>query len=608
MLAQTLICARRTAHFGRLSAHPISHKFTDSGKHRRPKSPGNFAQTDSWTDETPNRERMNAQPRKDQLHDSPDPLGSHVRRPIGTVGISRRDLLKGTGGFVLTTGLIGLPVVASAATRTTVRTNSQPGGTLRVGVVGSANDIIDGQKSLAKPDQARLIAGFETLLTFDETFAPTTRYGLAQSVTQKSLSKYVIRLKPSITFHNKSPLNAESVKYSLQRLVNKQLALPSLKALVDFLPATDAGYRKIDDLTLEVTLLRPLVGFQSVLATYSNAMVPLGYKTGGSGTGPYMLQSFTPGRESIHVRNPNYRTKGKPTFDQIKIIDYTDKTSLTKALRSGQVDCAVDIALSDVAPLKATPGIKINEVVGGAWLCICMDATKAPFDNPKVRQALRLIIDRKQILDRALQGHGVVANDLFGYVDPHFNANKFPQRTQNIPKALALLKQAGFSAEKPLEFELPAPNDTGGLIPLAQAFAQHCKLTNGVVKVTAKSMDSTYWDTAYVNTPIYTSFWSPRPYLAQIGATQGYTECRYEQANPVYQALYLKAVSEPDETKRVALIKQLQKLDYNEGAYIIPVFNAFADAYNERLHGIVQRPSQLNLDSFGRGFQELSFK
>ncbi len=519
-------------------------------------------------------------------------------------GVSRRNLLKAGGGFVVAAGIIGgFPDMAMAAT-----TAKKKGGTLRVGVVGSTNDIIDGQKIVAKADQARLVAGFETLLAFDENFSPVNTYGLAESVTAKSLTQYVIKLRKGVTFHNKKPLNAEAVIFSMQRLVDEKLALPSYKALKDFIDPSPAGLKKIDALTVEVNLLKPLVDFKSTLAGYTNTIVPVGYTTGGSGTGPYVLKSFTPGRESVHVKNPNYWKKGKPTFDEVRIIDFADKAALVNALRSKQIDAAVDIALTDIDPLKATPGIKVTEVAGGAWLTIVMMADKAPFDNPKVRQAMRLLIDRKQILDRALGGHGKIGNDLFGYIDENFNANKYPQRNQDIAKALDLLKQAGYSKEKPLEVELAAPDDTGGLIPMAQAFAEQAKATDGVVKITAKAMDSTYWDTVYTKVGMYTSYWSPRAYLAQIAATAGFGETNYEKANPAYADLYAKATGEPDDAKRKELIKQLQKFDYEEGCYIIPVFNSFADAFSDKLQGVVERPSQLNLDYYGRGFQDLSLK
>ena len=128
-----------------------------------------------------------------------------------------------------------------------------------------------------------------------------------------------------------------------------------------------------------------------------------------------------------------------------------------------------------------------------------------------------------------------------------------------------------------------------------------------MLKVTAKPMDAAYWKTTYALVPFYTSFWSPREYLPQIAATAGYGETLYEKSNPQYQELYLKASGEPDEAKRLEIVKQLQKFDYEDGAYIIPVFNAFADGFKTKLKGVVNRPGQLNLDYYGRGYQDLAF-
>ena len=531
-------------------------------------------------------------------------LDDQADQPTG--GITRRDLLKGAGMFAITTGLLGgIPLTASAAT---VASKPKKGGTLRVGVVGSTNDLFDGQTIVAKADQARLVSGFETLLAFDETFKPSNKYGLAQTVEAKSLTQYVITLKKGIKFNNGKPVTADDVVYSFQRLLDAKLGLPSYKALKDFIDP--AQVVKTGPLTVTINLMKPSVDFKSTLCAYTNTIVPVGYTREGPqvGTGPYKVTSFTPGRESRHVRNTFYWQKGKPYFDQVIIQDFADKPALVNALRSGQIDAAIDIALTDIGPLSTTPGIKVNEVAGGAWLTIVMMTDKAPFNDPKVRQAMRLVINRQEILDRALQGHGKIGNDLFGFIDQSYNANKFPQRTQDVAKAVALLTAAGYSKDKPLEVDLPAPDDTGGLIPMAQAFAEQAKATGGILKVNAKAMDSAYWDTTYAQVPLYTSYWSPRAYLAQIGATAGYAETNYEKTNAQYQALYVQATGEPDDAKRLAIIKQLQQFDYDDGAYIIPVFNSFADAYVDKLQGVVNRPGQLNLDYYGRGFQDLWFK
>jgi peptide/nickel transport system substrate-binding protein len=522
---------------------------------------------------------------------------------LGGGGVTRRELLKGAGLVAVSTGLFaGMPITAMAAAA-----KPKKGGILRVGVVGSTNDILDGQAIVAKADQARLMAGFETLLEFDQNFAPENKYGLADLVDVKSTTQAVVRLKKGITFHNGKPVTADDLLYSWQRLLDAKLALPSYKALTEFMDP--AQNRKIDKYTVEFNLKKGTADFKSLLAGYTLTVVPQGYTREGPqiGTGPYKVASFTPGRESHHVRNKNYWKPGKPYFDEIFIQDFADKTALVNALLSGQVDAAVDIPLTAIDQVKGASGYAVNEVSGGAWLCMAMMTDRAPFNDARVRQAMRLVANRPEILARALQGHGEIGNDLFGKIDQFYNANKYPQRVQDIAKAVSLLNAAGYTKDKPLEVDLPAPDDTGGLIPMAQAYAEQAKATGGVLKVTAKAMDSAYWDSTYAKVPFYTSYWSPRAYLAQIGATAGYGETLYEKTVPAYNDLYVQASGEADSAKRLALVKQLQKMDYEDGAYIIPVFNSFADAYKTKVKGIVNRPGQLNLDYYGRGFQDLYF-
>ena len=521
---------------------------------------------------------------------------------IGGGGVTRRELLKGAGLMAVTTGLFaGLPTTSLAATK------AKKGGQFRLGVVGSTNDILDGQSIVAKADQARLMAGFETLLAFDSDFTPQKKYGLADFVDVKSTTQTVVRLKKGITFHDGKTVTADDLLYSWERLLDAKLALPSYKALTEFMDP--AQNRKIDKYTVEFNLKKPTVGFKNTLAGYTLTVVPKGYTREGKqiGTGPYKVASFTPGRESRHVRNKNYWKVGRPYFDEVIIQDFADKTALVNALLSGQIDAAVDIPLTSIDQIKANSDFGVNEVSGGAWLCMAMMTDRAPFNDARVRQAMRLVVNRPEILNRALQGHGEIGNDLFGRIDQFYNANKYPQRVQDIAKATSLLQAAGYSTSKPLEIDLPAPDDTGGLIPMAQAFAEQAKALGGILKVTAKAMDSAYWDTTYAKVPFYTSYWSPRAYLAQIGATAGYGETLYEKTNTAYNDLYLQASGEGDDAKRLAIVKQLQKFDYEDGAYIIPVFNAFADAYKTKVKGIVQRPSQLNLDYYGRGYQDLYF-
>ena len=166
-----------------------------------------------------------------------------------TSGVSRRQFIKGVGLVSISTGLLaGLPLTSVGA----ATAKAKKGGTLRVGVVGSTNDIIDGQAIVNKADQARLMTGWETLMTVDENFAPQLAYGLAESVNVLSPTKAVVKLRKGIKFSNGKPVTADDVIYSWQRLLDPKLALPTYKAAKEFFDPS--LIKKVDSRTIEFNL------------------------------------------------------------------------------------------------------------------------------------------------------------------------------------------------------------------------------------------------------------------------------------------------------------------------------------------------------------------
>src|SRR5262249_5332522 len=104
------------------------------------------------------------------------------------------------------------------------------GGNFRLGVTGGGSkDIMDGQNIITKPDQARLMHAFETLLLFDENYQLTNN-GLAESVTQDNPKQYTIRLRQGIEFQNGKTMTADDVIYSFQRIGTKKYGLTGYAA------------------------------------------------------------------------------------------------------------------------------------------------------------------------------------------------------------------------------------------------------------------------------------------------------------------------------------------------------------------------------------------
>src|SRR5260221_8943875 len=257
--------------------------------------------------------------------------------------ISRRQLIGGAAGLAAVGGLAAACGGSSGGTGTGGGGGGggtpKRSGNFRLGVTGGGSkDIMDGQNIITKPDQARLITAFETLLLFDDNYQLTTN-GLAESVTADNPKQYTIKLKKGIEFSNGKTLTADDVLYSFQRIGTKAYGLTGYAATATM---DIAGMTKLDTHTVRLPLKTPDATIPQTLASYTFNVVPVGYKGYPApqiGTGAYKLKSFTPGQQSVHVRNPNYwRGGGRPHLHPVTIIDFTHSTAPVNGLLSGQID------------------------------------------------------------------------------------------------------------------------------------------------------------------------------------------------------------------------------------------------------------------------------
>jgi peptide/nickel transport system substrate-binding protein len=527
-------------------------------------------------------------------------------RPSGLGGriLTRREALIGAGVLAGGMTLAGVLAACGAATGTNTTSGTpKRGGNFRLGVTGGgAKDMIDGQNIVTKPDQARLVAGYETLLTYDENYNLTTD-GLAESVTQDAPDKVTIRLKQGITFHDGKALTSDDLVYTFQRLFDPTQGLFGAAGMGSVDPN---NITKVDARTIRLNLKQADSTIPDQLGQYYNGVVPVGYTRTGTqnGTGPYKVQSFTPGQQSVHVRNPNYWRSGQPYFDMVTVIDFPDPSAQVNALLAGQLDAITDIPFAQVSVVGAHPGLAVLESPGGGWLPLCMAIDMDPFTDVRVRQAFRLMADRQAIVTQVLSGHGRVANDLYSPFDEGF-ASDLPQRHQDFAMAKSLLKAAGKDG---MTVDLHTTDGAAGMVDVANVFANQAKGAGVTVNV---KNDPNYYGDAYLKLAFSVDFWGTRNYLPQVAngsiPTAPYNECHWPPASSNYLSLYHQALGEVDKTKRIALKHQMQQLEYDQGGYIIPFFNNLVDAYSTKVSGFVASKGTLNLDSFGHGFRTIWF-
>lgn len=521
-----------------------------------------------------------------------------------SASVSRRQFVVGAAGAAM----FGLSACGGPGESTDQATTGTPkrGGNFRLGVTGGgAKDLFDGQNITTKPDQARLVSAFETLLLFDDEYQ-LTNDGLAESVEADSPTQYTIRLRQGIEFQDGKTMTADDVIYSLQRIGTEGNKLTGFAATATM---DIAGLKKMDEYTVRLPLKTADSTIPQTLASYTFGIVPVGYETYPSpqiGTGPYKLKSFTPGQESISERNPNYWRSGQPYFDTVTITDFADSTAQVNALLGGQIDAMTDLPASQVQVLESR-GLKSLISKTGGWVPLCMAIDMPPFDDNRVRQAMRLIVDREAMIQQIVSGYGFLANDLYAPFDEGYNET-LPQRTQDIDQAKSLLAAAG---QEGLTVDLHTTNGASGMVPLATVFASQAKEAGVTVNV---KNDPNYYGDDYLKLAFSVDFWGTRGYLNQVQQgslpSSPYNETHWppksgEGSN--FESLYQQALAATDDAKRIEIEHEMQRLEYELGGYIIPFFGSLIDGYSPEVQGFSPSKGTLNLTTFGHGYRTIWF-
>jgi peptide/nickel transport system substrate-binding protein len=371
-----------------------------------------------------------------------------------------------------------------------------------------------------------------------------------------------------------------------------------------------AGVKKLDQYTVRLPLKSADSTVPQTLAGYTFGIVPVGYKAFPHpqiGTGAYKLKSFTPGQQSVHERNPNYwRGGGEPWFDSVTITDFTDSTAQVNALLGNDIDAMTDLPASQVTSAQAQGKKALISKTGG-WLPLCMAIDMPPFDDNRVREAFRLLVNRPAMIEQVASGYGFVGNDLYAPFDAGYDSS-LPQRVQDIDKAKSLLKAAG---QLNTTFDLHTTNGAAGMVETASVFASQAQAAG--IKINVQN-DPNYYGSSYLKLAFSIDFWGTRGYLNQV--QQGslpnspYNETHWPpKSGPGsnFGSLYSQALAATSASSRIEIEHEMQTLEYNYGGYIIPFFGDLIDGYSSKVAGFEPSKGTLNLDSFGHGYRTIWF-
>ncbi|HET9899178.1 MAG TPA: ABC transporter substrate-binding protein [Streptosporangiaceae bacterium] len=380
------------------------------------------------------------------LRESQGEIANHVIDEFAAGRLSRRDLLR--RGAVAGISLPVLGAILAACGGSSASSAPSGGGTARranatikAGIITPTGDI----NPVTVADQGGLDMLAQTgeyLCLSDQTL--TLKPVLATGWTPNPASTvWTFKIRQGVKFHNGQPLTADDVVYTYKLLTDPKSPNATLAGVL-----VPDGVQKVDDFTVAFHLEAPNGNFPYLTSSDNYNMIilpngqdPKAWQKTFIGTGPFVLKSYTPNVGASFIRNEKYWGK-KALPAATEFTFYGTETPGVLALSGGTIDVLGQFSVSG-GPQLLNGQFNISKLRSSAHRELSMRTDVAPFNDPRVRQAIALTLDRPTIVKSLFNGYADVGNDSpFAPVFPSTDTS-LAQRAQNIAKAKALLRAAG---------------------------------------------------------------------------------------------------------------------------------------------------------------------
>jgi len=396
---------------------------------------------------------------------------------------------------------------------------------------------------------------------------------------------WTFKLRKGIEFHNGKTMTAEDVIYSINHHrgeKSKSGAKAYLKNIEDI--KTDGNYEIIFELA------GGSADFPFIMGDYHLPICPAG-TTGqqweeGVGTGPYILENWEPGVRAFATRNPNYWKEGRGHFDEIETLSIVDTNARTNALKTGQINYMDRVELKTVHLMKRMPAVNVTATTGTAHYTMPMLTDQKPYNDNNVRMALKLAIDREELLKQILRGYGELGNDHpIAPVNRYF-AKDLEQRSYDPDKAKFHMKKAGMLDHT---FNLHAADAAfAGAVDAAIMAKEQAKKAGININV-VREPDDGYWSNVWMKKEWCMCYWGGRPtedMMFSVAYASGapWNDTNWE--NKRFNELLVAARAELDTEKRAKMYAEMQEICRDDSGTILPMYNQMVEASSAKLaHG-----------------------
>jgi len=546
--------------------------------------------------------------------DQEHPLVPTLKRQLVERQIDRREFLRyatllgmaAPAAYTFVGKVTGEPLVAPAQAQGAL----PKGGTLRIAMRCQDLKSPHTYSWIESANSARQVVDYLTVTGVDNI----TRPGLVEKwEASPDLKTWTLRLRRSVKWHNGRQFTADDVVWNFKRVLDPKTGSSVLGLMKGFLIEDyDAGEKddkgnpkkssrlwdagaiqKVDDFTVRLNGKTPQLAVPEQLFHYPFLILDPAengeFKVGSNGTGAFTLVANEVGRKQVLKARKEAYWGGGPYLDQLEFIDLGDDPAASvAALASKQVDGLYGADIVQLEALQKIPHIQMYQVTTAYTATARVQPVK-PFDDKRVRQALRFAIDSNAVLQIAHRGLGQPGEH--HHVSPvHPEYAKLAPFTRDVAKAKKLLAEAGYP--NGIDTEIICRPQPAWELLAVQAMVEQWKEAGIRVKINV--MPSTqYWE-VWTKVPFGFTTWAHRPLgimsLALAYRSGGsWNESKY--SNPEFDRLLTQAEGTLDVASRRETMARLETILQDDGPIVQPVWRSIFTFHDKRVLGFRPHPT-----------------
>jgi peptide/nickel transport system substrate-binding protein len=509
------------------------------------------------------------------------------RDSVFTATASRRSVLAAGGlglGALFLAACGGNP--SSSPNDSKASGKPKKGGTLRVSISDAdTSDALDPGVALTMNAVMCLNSVFERLVIIDDTTFEASPSLATSWESNADATEWTLKLREGVKWHDGSDFTSKDVAFTFNHWLDPKSGSTVSLLVAPYMDAS--GVSTPDPSTVVLKLNKPNSLFLEAVCThFGSGIVKDGTDFSAAtvvGTGPFKLKSWKAGQGWSLVRNDGYWGE-TPYLDGVEATVTPDQGAKLQGVLAGSTD-ATDTLPDALWPgLQGRDNIALETIKGERDWVFTFDQTQAPFDDPRVIEAIRLATDRETLLKTAFQGHGTVAADIPVPTDsPFYPPGLKPE--YDPAKAKQLLADAGHPDG--LDIELSTSSGVAGMSEIAQAWQQVVKEAGINVKL-KQFTASTYWTKAWLQTPAFQDYWHAAVPTAVFDAfyRKGAEWNGTHHDDPALDTMVEQILASADADKRTAMMQQALLEARKTYSYLIPLFVDAGYARASKVQGL----------------------